>query len=89
MARRSYAKPIYKAAQEWKARCLTRDASVFYPGAALWTLEHLSALRTAFTEHPELGSDEFLVKFQRQLHGQPPEVIQLAAEMLWVLFLFP
>jgi hypothetical protein len=62
---------------------------MFMQGRSLWTIENIERLRSAFTDSPRLGPDAFLEKFSQQLSGRGPDVIQLAAEMLWVLFLFP
>lgn len=90
MARRSYAEPIYQAAARWKDECLPRGGSLFMGSSVrLWTPENVGALENAFTGNPLLGSEAFLEKLHTQMEGVPAEVIQLAAEMLWVLFLFP
>lgn len=89
MARRREARPIYEAAAVWRERCFFGSDAMFIYGANLWTLQNLMALRAAFTGTPLSGSDSFLDKFKRQIGGQPEPVIHLAAEMLWVLFLFP
>lgn len=89
MARVPEAEPIYAAADDWKKRCLTGSGSIFAPNQHLWTVENIAALRDAFTANPLTGPDSFLEKFQQQLSNQPGSVVDLAAEMLWVLFLFP
>jgi len=45
--------------------------------------------REAFVDHPDLGSDPFMVKLGRQMEGHSPGAKQLMAEMLWALLLFP
>ncbi|HYW09036.1 MAG TPA: Clp protease N-terminal domain-containing protein, partial [Longimicrobium sp.] len=62
---------------------------MFDDDAHLWTNELLLELRQAFTGNPLEGSDAFLEKFKQQLASRRPELIRLAAEMLWLLFLFP
>ena len=47
------------------------------------------AFQRAFKENPLRGSEDFLTKLEHQLNGKPDQLAQLAAEMLWVLFLFP
>ena len=89
MARRREAQPIYEAAALWREHCFIGSGGMFIYGANLWTLQNLMALRKAFTGTPLSGSDSFLDKFKRQISGQPEHVIHLAAEMLWILFLFP
>ena len=90
MARRSHAEPIYKAVEVWRDECLIGGGSVFQgPGLELWTAEGVLALQKAFAGNPPPGEEAFLEKLRRQLHGQWSQVTRLAAEMLWVLFLFP
>lgn len=89
MARRPDAEVIYAAVDQWREQCLVGNGSVFLAGAKLWTIENIQTLGAAFTGKPQLGSDDFLTKLQQQLLNQHPAVAQLAAEMLWVLFLFP
>jgi hypothetical protein len=89
MARRAEAEPIYAAADRWKQRCLVEEGSVFVPDGRLWTLKNVERFRAAFTGNPLLGSEDFLTKFRQQLGKERPEIMRLAAEMLWVLFLFP
>ncbi|HET7230828.1 MAG TPA: P-loop NTPase fold protein [Longimicrobium sp.] len=88
MARRDLASEIYKVAEGWKAACLVNDHSIFTPGRERWTPRNITALRSAFTDNPLQGTLSFDEKFQQQLQDQPPDVKLLAAEMLWVLFLF-
>lgn len=81
--------PLLAAAAEWRDQCLIEDQSIFSPGHQIWTADNIARLRSAFNDAPDAGSDGFLVKLQRQLEDEGPAVIQLAAEMLWVLMLFP
>ena len=80
---------ILKAAGEWKTRCLIEDGSVLDPGEALWTLGYLDDLMTHFVQNPLLGKDHFMVKLKEQLDPVSPHGKKLAAEMLWVMMLFP
>jgi hypothetical protein len=81
--------PVLTAAAEWKDLCLTGDGSVFSPGRRVWTPENIARLQSAFSDAPDPGGDSFLLKLERQLQNEDPAVIQLAAELLWVLLLFP
>lgn len=81
--------PLLAAAAEWRDQCLIEDGSVFSHGRSVWTFENIARLRSAFNDAPDTRSDGFLTKLQRQLHDEGPGVIQLVAELFWVLMLFP
>ncbi|MET0397281.1 MAG: P-loop NTPase fold protein [Longimicrobiaceae bacterium] len=89
MARRKEAEAIYTAASEWRTRSLVEGRSIFLPAPLLWRMDNLVALRSAFTGRPQQGPGDFEAKFKRQMDDQHPDVVQLAAEMLWLQFLFP
>lgn len=89
MAHRAGSSAIYDVVNYWLAQCILSDGSVLGSGHRLWAVENIQELRTAFTQNPLLGDEKFEVKFHKQLANLPPSVIQLGAEMLWVLFLFP
>lgn len=76
------------AAAAWKNRCLLADDSVL-SNYRLWTRESIDMLEECFVQNPQLGSTVFLDKLQVQLKSTLPSVRQLAAEMLWILLLFP
>ena len=80
--------PILDAVQQWKQKCLLADSSVF-SNVPLWTIANLAILDEHFIKNPITGDEPFLVKFRRQLEPTPGLVKQLAAEMLWLLLLFP
>lgn len=81
-----------EAAERIVAATLRSDGSLFTPGAAIWTAEHIADLHTRFVQQPDTGSDSFDEKFKRQLGGEyqtppnpaPPAVYQLAAELLYI-----
>ena len=79
---------ILAAAVHWKERCLLADGSVL-TDAPLWSSENIALLDQYFVQNPQPGKAPFKEKLQRQLETAPPPVRQLAAEMLWLLFLFP
>jgi MoxR-like ATPase len=79
---------ILAAADHWKGSCLLADGSVFTDGR-LWSEENLHHLDVYFVQNPQSGGDPFRVKLRRQLEPAPPAACQLAAEMLWLLLLFP
>ena len=78
---------FYIAAQTFVDRALRADDSLFTPGIAIWTSANLQELHERVLGQPDEGSDSFEVKFQRQLSGARPEVIQLAAELQFVYYL--
>ena len=79
---------VYSAAELWKSRCLLGDGSVFSE-RAIWTQSHLSELQRLIVGNAEFGDDTFQTKLQRQIQRAPADIIQLAAEVLWFIYLFP
>lgn len=86
MARWHRSPKVLQAAAEWRDRCLLRDGSIL-SGHSLWTPENLAYLDEFFTRNLDTGSGTFLEKLQEQLAPAPPAARQLAAEMLWLLYL--
>jgi hypothetical protein len=78
---------VYSAAADWKRRCLVADLSVFSP-EPLWTAAHVDELITHFVDKPDLSNRSFEDKLRDQLAPASPQARQLAAEMLWVMYLF-
>jgi 5-methylcytosine-specific restriction enzyme B len=80
---------VLKAAGAWRRRCVETDGSIF-SSEPLWTLANLTDLKTKFLGNPIAGSDkDFYQKLNEQLSGATPSVIRLAAEVVWLLLLFP
>ena len=79
--------PILAAAVLWRDKCLVGNGSLF-SNNSVWTLVHLGEMKRYFIDNPDEGSDSFLVKFQKQLEDALPGTKQLAAELMWLLFLF-
>ena len=75
-----------EAAQAWRDRCWMADGSIL-SSRALWTPENLAYLDTHFVQNLDEGSRGFLEKLHDQLAPTPPAVKQLAAEVLWILYL--
>lgn len=88
MARMPNRNRVYAASESWKSRCLLVDGSVF-GDEALWTAEHVTELVKHFIEQPDTGSRTFDEKLKDQLSRVTPQACHLAAEMLWVMMLFP
>ena len=80
---------VLDAADAWRDRCLVTDGSVFGEDV-LWTIPNLRELRNRVQENPIYGTDStFYEKLNVQLDSAQPEVVRLAAETLWFLFLVP
>jgi hypothetical protein len=81
-------KPAHHAAAVWRDRCLMRDGSLF-TDEPVWSARTVDDLHQRFTNNPLTGPDSFMTKFRQQLDAAPPPTIWLAAEMLYVMNLFP
>jgi len=79
---------ILKAAEHWCAQCLEKDGAVFSE-MPLWTLEHFRQMEQYYVNRLDEGEGDFFQKLESQLAPAPPEVKQLAAEMMWVMLLCP
>lgn len=79
---------ILAAAERFKSNCLLTDKSVFSE-KNLWTANNINLLDQYFIQNPLEGKETFIEKLRKQLAPAPPEVKQLAAEMVWLLLLFP
>jgi|TARA_B100000315_G_C14581579_1_gene590762 hypothetical protein len=80
--------PIYTAVDKWRDNCLLQDASVL-SSENIWTTKNLAELDKSFVQNPLLGEQSFYEKLKIQLEETSGSVKRLAAEMLWVMFLFP
>jgi hypothetical protein len=78
---------VLGAAQQWRDKCLLGDGSLF-TGETLWTEANFHQLKQRFVENLLGGSDTFYEKLKKQLGEAEPQVIELAAEAIWLLFLF-
>ena len=81
-------KPILKAAEHWKQKGLLTDGSIF-GDESLWKLIYFEALERYFINQPDEGEGNFFEKLSAQLEPTVSEVKQLAAELLWTMFLCP
>jgi hypothetical protein len=79
---------ILAAAEHWKTKCLVADGSVFTDNP-LWSARNMDLLDQFFIQNPLEGETSFIEKLRTQLDPAPGEVKQLAAEMLWILLMFP
>ena len=87
MARVAGGDAVYKAAEHWVDVALRRDDSLFTRGESIWSLANLNDFHERFVGQPDDSKDTFLNKFERQLHGAPPQTYQLAAEILYLSYL--
>ena len=80
---------VLEGADAWEERCFASDSSLL-TDQKLWTLDHLRDLHKRFADNPIEGSSrDFIDKLAEQLKGAPTQTIQLAAEVIWFLLLFP
>lgn len=83
------AQKVLDAAAAWKKSCLEADLSAF-DQTPVWTLANLQALESAYLGHLiDDPSRRFYDKLDEQLAAASPQVVRLAAELLWVMLLFP
>ncbi|MDE2826818.1 MAG: AAA family ATPase [Bacteroidota bacterium] len=80
--------PVLRAAALWRERCLQDNGSVFTEGP-LWTAENIGYLAKYYLESLVKGRESFFEKLEKQLAPAPRTAKKLAAEMLWVMYLFP
>lgn len=74
----------YVAMQRIRGTALIRFDSLFTPEKKLWSLENLRQFHAMFVERFDLGEGSFLEKWRKQLEGAGDDVLQLAAELLYV-----
>jgi len=80
---------IYEAALKWRDSCLVASGSILWKDQQVWTSENLKDFKKQFIDRPDEATDkDFATKFQEQLKGSSQGVYQLAAELLYVHFLF-
>jgi hypothetical protein len=80
--------PILNAASVWIHTCLIEDRSLFSPDSR-WTASLADEVYRAFVENPDEGPEDFITKLKGQMTRSSTAAIQLMAEMLWALLLFP
>jgi hypothetical protein len=80
--------PLLEAARLWRDRCLAGEGSLFGDDP-IWSGEHLDELNRYFVENLDYGSGTFTEKLQSQLGPTTSAAKKLAAEMMYVLLLFP
>lgn len=80
--------PVLEAGDAWRERCFLGASSIL-TDRGLWTLPNLNDLLARYADHPIAGKRDFLDKLEEQMAGAPAATVQLAAEILWFLHLFP
>lgn len=80
--------PILYAAEQWKSTCFANNGSVFGE-EEIWTDELLSQFEEHFVKKPDIGEDDFFTKWERQVNAGSKLLPKLAAEILWLHYLFP
>ncbi len=86
MARYQEARPVLEAAADWRDRCLIHDGSVF-SDRSLWSRACIQELDRYYARNLDYGEGDFFSKLEAQLAPASEEAKQLAAEMLWVMYL--
>jgi len=80
---------VLEAVEQWRNACWIEDRSLFSVSGR-WNQEGLNELQRFYLDNPDEDPDQkFLEKLEGQLSSAQPSTKQLAAEMLWVLYLFP
>ncbi|MCZ4346440.1 hypothetical protein [Devosia neptuniae] len=80
---------VLEAATRWKAECFISEGSILST-KSLWTGSNLVTLSGVFDANPIVGTEQnFYGKLKLQLETSPPHIVQLAAEILWFVNLFP
>jgi 5-methylcytosine-specific restriction protein B len=75
-------------AQRWRVRCLDADSSVFHGPVSLVSGQSGGTARGSTNQISQLDAGRsFFPRLQQQLAAAPPALTQLAAEVLWILFL--
>ncbi|WP_238082932.1 MULTISPECIES: McrB family protein [Pseudescherichia] len=82
------AEQILNAASEWRQRCLMDGLSLF-SNKNLWNSQYLAEIERDVVQSQLELEGNFMSRLKEQLASVSPEAKQLAAEMLWLLFLCP
>lgn len=76
---------VYAEAARFRDECLIEDGSLITPSLQVWTQERVDALETLVTP---IDSGRFIENLVNQLQGHTDEDKQLAAEALYLAFIF-
>jgi hypothetical protein len=80
---------LYDEVRHWVDTSLVGTSSFLSPTKTLWTRPLLDELDHCFVQRPDLGEGDFMGKLKAQLSDAQPAAVQLMAELLWFLNLFP
>lgn len=78
--------PLLHAAMYWKNECLLKNGSVF-SNKKIWTTKNINILLVQYANNPDESNRDFFEKLKGQLGVKSPDIMQLVAEMIWVLSL--
>jgi hypothetical protein len=88
LARLTHVAAFYEVTERFRDACLRDGGSLFTPGREIWSPKIVGSLYERVVERPDESKGiEFLDKLAGQLAGASPDVIQLAAETLYVTVL--
>jgi 5-methylcytosine-specific restriction protein B len=80
-----HAAEIFKAADDFKRRCLLDQDSLFQEQHGLWAVPNLEELVNHFAKRPNVGSGTFYEKLATQLALCSPLEVSLMAEVFWLV----
>jgi len=78
------AQETFAAMDHIRKTALESSDSLFTPQQPLWTLQNLELFHALFVKRFDEGEGSFLEKFRKQLQQANDDVLQLAAELLYV-----
>lgn len=86
---------VLEAAELWRDKCFYGDGALFSddPNEKLWTLDNIQQLEKLTIANADLSERTFEEKLKIQLladtasNNKPDNVIQLAAELTWLIYL--
>jgi len=76
---------VFKAAAEFKNRCLLDQRGLLTDRPNVWTPEHFETLLTQYVRRPDAGEGGFYQKLSRQLSQCSPTDVALMAELFWLV----
>jgi 5-methylcytosine-specific restriction protein B len=79
---------IFRITETFKQKCLYDQQSIFGYDR-LWSIENLEQLHKFYVENLDLGEGTFYVKLNEQLKNATENAKLLAAELIWLILLFP
>ncbi len=88
MARFEKATRVYEEVSRWRDECLLGERSALSTHQ-LWNKAGFEYLNNYYAENLDEGEGDFFGKLQGQLAPAPPEAKRLAAELFWVMYLYP